>query len=90
MALDTRTSTTTIGVTRARQGRTGTHLLWVLIIGTLLAALGLFAALAWKSDDLASANANNGEPSATSPAFASPEPAPVTPQSSPATSSAPN
>jgi hypothetical protein len=39
--------------TRARQGGFGRHVFWVLLVSTLLAAIGLFAAWALKSDDLA-------------------------------------
>jgi Na+/H+-dicarboxylate symporter len=43
--------------TRARQGRFGRHVFWVLLISTLLAAIGLFAAWAFKSGDLAQTKA---------------------------------
>ena len=66
----------TLGATRARQGRFGRHVVWVLLFSTLLAALALFAAWTWKSGDLASANSNNG-PSAAGKQFNSPEPAAV-------------
>jgi len=36
-----------VNATRARQGRWGQHVFWVLVFGTLLAALGLFAAWTW-------------------------------------------
>ncbi|HET6971186.1 MAG TPA: hypothetical protein VFH92_08675 [Phenylobacterium sp.] len=45
---DTPRQTTT--VTRARQGRWGRHVFWVLVFSTLLAALGMFAAWAWKAE----------------------------------------
>ena len=69
------------GATRARQGQSGRHVLWVLIFGTALVVLGFAAAYLWSADDLASANANNGP---ARPAEASgwnaPEPAPQIPQ----------
>jgi hypothetical protein len=70
---------TTLGATRARQGRFGRHVVWVLLFGTLLAALALFGAWTWKSGDLAST-----EPSANTQAmdarrFNAPEPAPINP-----------
>ena len=34
----------TLGATRARQGRLGRHMIWVLLGGTWRAAIGLFAA----------------------------------------------
>jgi hypothetical protein len=62
-----------VGATRARQGRWGFHVLLVLVIGTVLTALALFGAWAWKSDDLAETNVNNG-PAAEAPVFDAPEP----------------
>ena len=38
-----------MNATRARQGRWGRHVFWVLVFGTMLAALGMFAAWTWKS-----------------------------------------
>jgi hypothetical protein len=35
--------------TRARQGRWGRQIFWVLVFGTLLAALGMFLAWTWRS-----------------------------------------
>jgi hypothetical protein len=67
--------------TRARQGRVGTGLVWVLIFGTLLAAIGLFAAWTIKAPSLASTNSDNGHVSTSAPAFNTP--APVTPQPTP-------
>ena len=40
-----------LSATRARQGRWGSHVFWVLLFGTLLAALGMFAAWTWKASD---------------------------------------
>ncbi len=40
----------TTNVTRARQGRWGRHVFWVLVFSTLLAALGLFAAWTWRAE----------------------------------------
>ena len=62
-----------VGATRARQGRWGFHVLLVLVIGTVLAALALFGSWAWKSDDLSETTVNNG-PAAEAPAFNAPEP----------------
>ena len=55
----TPTSRPVLSATRARSGRYGRHMLWVLLFGTLLSALGLFAVWTWKAPDLASANTNN-------------------------------
>jgi hypothetical protein len=35
--------------TRARQGRWGRHVFWVLVFGTLLAALAMFLAWTWRA-----------------------------------------
>ncbi len=70
---------TTLNATRARQGRWGKHMLWVLLFGTLLAAAGLFAAWTWKAPQLAQSNSNNG-PSHAAAQFDSPEPAVTVPQ----------
>jgi hypothetical protein len=83
MALSTRTSSRPVmGATRARQGRAGRHVFWVLLFGTLLAALGLFAAWTWRAGDLASANVDNGGAKPAAQMFKAPEPAPVIPQPS--------
>ena len=55
MALSTRSNPRqTIGATRARQGRLGRNVLWVLIVGTLLVVLGFLATYTWKAGDFAS------------------------------------
>ena len=64
---------TTLSATRARQGRFGRHMIWVLLFGTLLAALGLFAAWTWKAPALAASDAGKDSRPATH-SFSSPEP----------------
>ncbi|MGA0605642.1 hypothetical protein ACO2Q0_06540 [Phenylobacterium sp. VNQ135] len=77
MASSTReTSRPVVGATRARQGRSGRHVLLVLGFGLLLVILGFAAAYMWRSDDLASTNTNNG-PSDRAEVFNAPEPAPI-------------
>ncbi len=49
-----------VAATRARQGRWGKHVLWVLIVSTVLAALVLMATWGLNSNDLASVQTNNG------------------------------
>ena len=49
-----------LNATRARQGRYGKHVFWVLIISTVLAAIALFGAWSLRSGDLASVEHNNG------------------------------
>ena len=39
-----------LNATRARQGRWGRHVFWVLVFGTLLAGLGLFFAWTWRAE----------------------------------------
>ena len=58
-----------LNATRARQGRWGRHVFWVLVFGTLLAALGLFARL-----DLARARPGDHRAHARSEAAARPRP----------------
>jgi hypothetical protein len=75
-----------LAATPARQGRLGRHMFWVLVIGTALAALGLFLAWTWKAPSLTADDtriANDHAKSAAS--FSAPEPAPVTAQKSPNT-----
>jgi len=73
-----------VAATPARQGLRGTHLFWVLVIGTALAALGLFLAWTWKAPSLAAADAKLANTHAQSgPAFNAPEPAPVTQSDAP-------
>jgi hypothetical protein len=75
-----------VGATRARQGRWGFHVFLVLLIGTVLAALAMFGALMWKSDDLGDSNVNNG-PAAEARKFNAPEPQAI--QTPPGTASTP-
>ncbi|CAN5288394.1 hypothetical protein BH10PSE3_BH10PSE3_40750 [soil metagenome] len=49
-----------LNATRARQGRRGLHVFWVLIISTVLAAAALFGAWSMRSGDLAGVEHNNG------------------------------
>jgi len=69
-----------LNATRARQGRIGRHMIWVLVFSTLLAGIGLLVAWTWKAPSLASANSDNGHVNAAT-TFNAPEPAPVVPQS---------
>ena len=49
-----------LNATRARQGRWGRQVFWVLVISTVLAALALFGAWSFRARDLAAVEANNG------------------------------
>ncbi|MBO9710915.1 MAG: hypothetical protein J7521_22155 [Caulobacter sp.] len=49
-----------LNATRARQGRWGSHVFWVLVISTVLAALVLFGAWSMRSGDLARVDHTRG------------------------------
>lgn len=49
-----------LDATRARQGRLGKQVFWVLIVSTVLAAMALFGAWSYRADDLAAVEVNNG------------------------------
>ena len=49
-----------LNATRARQGRRGKHIFWVLIVSTVLAAVALFGAWSMRAGDLAGVEHNNG------------------------------
>ncbi len=66
--------------TRARQGRFGRPVFWVLLISTTLAAIGLLAAWMMRADDLAATEPASEVTAAEAAGFDTPEPAPVVPQ----------
>lgn len=75
MALSTRsTSRPTVGVTRARQGRLGRNVLWVLLISMLLIVLGFFATWTWKAGDFAAVQPGHEQRQANAGHFAAPPP----------------
>lgn len=84
MAL-TRSSRSGLNATRARQGRFGVHMFWVLAVSTALAALALFGAWSWRSQDLASTAPNNAREMSDARAFNMGEPAAQQTTSSPDT-----
>ncbi|WP_425999559.1 hypothetical protein [Caulobacter sp. DWR1-3-2b1] len=51
---------TRLNATRARQGRWGQHIFWILVVSTVLAAIALFGAWSFRSGDLAAVERNNG------------------------------
>lgn len=67
-----------LNATRARQGRWGRHIFWVLVFGTLLAALGMFAAWTWKSAD--EGPAGTAQETVDGRGYGAPEPPPTTSQ----------
>jgi hypothetical protein len=75
MALSTRSSTRpTLGATRARQGRLGRPVLWVLLVAMLLVILGFFATWTWKAGDFAREEPNNATQRADAQPFQAPQP----------------
>lgn len=70
----------TLNATRARQGRWGRHIFWVLVFGTLLAALGLFAAWTWRSPDLAATEPTTAQAQQKAQTFDTPAPPSPSPQ----------
>ncbi len=66
-----------LNATRARQGRWGKHIFWVLVIGTLLAAIGMFAAWTFKSAD--EGPAGTSQETVDGRGFGAPEPVAPTP-----------
>jgi hypothetical protein len=81
MALSTRsTSRPTVGVTRARQGRLGRNVLWVLVAALLLVILGFLATWTWKAGDFARVEPNNATERVDAQAFKAPPSAPATRQ----------
>ncbi len=76
MAILSRSSSRfTLNATRARQGRFGVHMFWVLVVSTALAALALFGAWSWRADDLASTAPNYNRRTDTAKAFNMGDPA---------------
>lgn len=65
---------TTVGATRARQGRIGRNILWVLVFGIALTVLGFAATWAWKAGDLASTEPSNTAQKADVAGYNAPQP----------------
>lgn len=51
-----------VNATRARQGRWGRHVFWVLVISTVLAAAALFGAWGLRSGDISRVEHTRGRP----------------------------
>ncbi|KQY35054.1 hypothetical protein ASD21_21190 [Caulobacter sp. Root1455] len=67
----------TLNATRARQGRWGKHVFWVLILSTVLAAAALFGAWGLRSGDLAGVEHTKGATTTQEAEHYSTEQAPV-------------
>lgn len=65
---------TTLTPTRARQGRIGRNIFWVLVFGIALTVLGFAATWAWKAGDLAAIQPSNAARKADAVAFQAPPP----------------
>jgi hypothetical protein len=74
MALTSRYPPRTLNSTRARQGRLGRHVFWVLLVSTILAALALFGAWTWRADELARVDPTHHEEAVQAKTFDAPAP----------------
>jgi hypothetical protein len=75
------THQTIVPEVRARQGLRGRHILIVLLVSTVLAAIGLLTAWGWKAPDMArSGSEQKAQAKAAAQTFHAPEPAPIIPQ----------
>jgi hypothetical protein len=66
-----------LNATRARQGRWGSHIFWVLVISIVLAAAALFGAWGYRSGDLAAVEHTKGATTTQEAQKGSTEQAPV-------------
>jgi hypothetical protein len=64
----------TVGATRARQGRMGRNIFWVLVFGLALTILGFAATWAWKAGDLASTQPTSAAQGADAASYNAPRP----------------
>lgn len=79
MAISPQDTDTTVNATRARQGRWGRPVLMVLLIGTLLAAIAMFAALFFRAG--IEGEPGTGQERVVAPVtMDTPAPRPATPQ----------
>lgn len=78
-----------LNATRARQGRFGRHVFWVLLVSTILAALALFGAWTWRADDLSATEPNNARQLQDAAPFSQAEPTPRQNEGAPTPSTSP-
>ena len=72
-----------LNATRARQGRMGVHMFWVLAVSTALAALALFGAWSWRAGEQSAAPPSKAGAVRTAQSFDLGEPAHGTLQTTP-------
>jgi hypothetical protein len=70
-------SSSDLTATKARQGRTGRDVFWVLVISVVLAIAALTAAWIYRAPQLAASDANNGTRPALAHSFNAPPSQPV-------------
>ncbi|WP_082532122.1 MULTISPECIES: hypothetical protein [unclassified Phenylobacterium] len=87
MAMTRYTSRPGLNATRARQGRFGVHMFWVLAVSTALAALALFGAWSWRAAEQP-APPSKAHTARTAQSFDLGAPAPGTLQTTPTPDSA--
>jgi len=80
MAPSTRSNSEHLTPTRARQGRPGRDVLFVLLAALVLVVIGFFATWGWKANDLASTEPNNAREQVDAQPFDVPPPAAATRQ----------
>jgi hypothetical protein len=66
-----------LSATKARQGRMGRDVFWVLVISVVLAVAALTAAWIYRAPQLTASDANNGTRPAVAKSFDAPAPQPV-------------
>ncbi|MBP7701775.1 MAG: hypothetical protein KA098_04170 [Phenylobacterium sp.] len=83
MATTRSTTRSALNATRARQGRIGVHMFWVLAVSTALAALALFGAWSWRAGEQSATPASKAGAVRTAQSFDLGEPAHGTLQTTP-------
>jgi hypothetical protein len=63
--------------TKARQGRMGRDVFWVLVISVVLAVVAVTAAWIWRAPQLSASEANNGKQPSAARAFNAPPSQPI-------------
>ena len=66
-----------LSATKARQGRMGRDVFWVLVISVVLAVAAVGVAWIWRAPQLAASESNNGKQPAAARAFNAPPSQPI-------------